>query len=542
MPRLSFSEITKVQGYKLFLASLSGGLLVFSYPDHEYYGLVWMAFIPLFFALQQASYKEVYWLSVWVGMILVCGGYPWISHVAEHFMRFPFPLQYVLWLGNGFFVAQLFALIFLGFTYFKSRTAFPTVFLFPVLTVTLWSFFPNIFYFTLGNGTSSFLTALQATEFTGAFGLDFMIALSNILGFELLRYRKIPSPPWCLILGVLMLGLWLGYGRFTLKQWDQKIETWDTKKIGIVQMNRPMTYPPSPPEPGYSYEYPMALDLSKELAKQGAEVIVWPEGLPVKYGYNSQARQNYSDAVKAMDVPLIIHGGMVEFVQGQRIYRNSSFLLRADGTLGGIYHKRFLVLLGEYIPWLGYQEEWVERLGIPPSITPGARLVVFKTAGMLLQPLICYEIIFSHFVAESIGADSAGKVLVVQSNDGWYGKGAQSAQHRSSTVLRAVENRVPVIHVINNGESSVIAPNGRYTYLAGSWVREYKVISMPYHPREGGSFFTHHPGLFLNTIRTLACLLIFWVVTRRWHGSRKSGQRNCSARIFGSVLSISTAD
>ena len=64
---------------------------------------------------------------------------------------------------------------------------------------------------------------------------------------------------------------------------------------------------------------------------------------------------------------------------------------------------------------------------------------------MIVQALICYETVFGQFVAESMNYDGQGKVLSVQTNDGWYGGGAQTAQHRSYSVLRAIENRVSLV-------------------------------------------------------------------------------------------------
>ena len=127
---------------------------------------------------------------------------------------------------------------------------------------------------------------------------------------------------------------------------------------------------------------------------------------------------------------------------------------------------------------------------------------------MRITPLICYEVQFSDFTARALTTpedpDPTGAAIVIHSNDGWYGSGTQAEQHRSSTVLRAVENRVPVIHALNNGQSSVILPSGRYVFLADDWTRGSFLVDLPFDPTSGGSFVTRHPDLFENTLRGLA--------------------------------------
>lgn len=509
--RINFHRyfLIKDNQIKLGLSILSGILFYLAYPDNDYYLLEWIAFIPLLIAAEKATYKEIYWLSVLMGWIFVCAGYPWITHVAKYFIGAPPPFHYLVWLVDGFYNAQLFGLIFLMYTYLKNHTPIPSVLLFPAITVTLWSFFPNIFYFTLGNGTSGFLTALQATEFTGVFGLDFMVALVNISIYQLIRFPSRKNQRMALGIAAIIISIWFGYGVVSLNQWDNLISNWEVKKIGLVQPHRPASFATRPPEPGYSRTYPLEMDLSHNLAQRGAELIVWPEGHRYRYNFQPLIQMAFQRSIKKIDVPVIFHD-ITRHIKGDRyIYRNSSLWLRKNGELGGMYHKRFLVPFGEYVPLIQYWPSLIKRFRLP-NITPGEESIAFETAGMKVRPLICYEIMFSHFVAESIGEDSQGNVLLVQTNDGWYGPGSQSAQHRTANVLRAVENRVPVVHVINNGESSVVLPNGRYAFLSDFWKLGHWVVDMPFSPDSGGSFFSRYPSLFLNCVRLLT--LSFFIV------------------------------
>ena len=71
-----------------------------------------------------------------------------------------------------------------------------------------------------------------------------------------------------------------------------------------------------------------------------------------------------------------------------------------------------------------------------------------------LGPLLCYEDIFPQLSRDEVqaGAD----VLVVHTNNGWFGEGGAAYQHASNAVLRAVETRRPVLRCGNGGWSGWI--------------------------------------------------------------------------------------
>ena len=73
-------------------------------------------------------------------------------------------------------------------------------------------------------------------------------------------------------------------------------------------------------------------------------------------------------------------------------------------------------------------------------------------------PLVCYEDMFPLRVRESVraGAD----VLYVATNDAWYGTEGAAYFHAAHSVLRAVENRRPILRCGNAGWSGWIDAYG----------------------------------------------------------------------------------
>jgi apolipoprotein N-acyltransferase len=64
----------------------------------------------------------------------------------------------------------------------------------------------------------------------------------------------------------------------------------------------------------------------------------------------------------------------------------------------------------------------------------------------------------------------------MMSNDGWFGRTAEPLQHNLPSVLRAVENRVPVVVASNTGPSKVVDAYGRVVARAPGLFEEDVVI------------------------------------------------------------------
>ena len=169
---------------------------------------------------------------------------------------------------------------------------------------------------------------------------------------------------------------------------------------------------------------------------------------------------NYADlslgamAAAAGDVPVVAG---VNRAEGDRYY--NSLILLDGGAVTQVYDKRHLVPFGEYIPFGAL----AARLGIVPlnvvagfSKGQGSALVDLPGIGPA-RALICYEAIF----AEEIATDTRPRLLLVISNDAWFGTGAGPRQHYQQARLRAIEQGLPVVRVANRGVSAVIDGRGQ---------------------------------------------------------------------------------
>jgi apolipoprotein N-acyltransferase len=126
------------------------------------------------------------------------------------------------------------------------------------------------------------------------------------------------------------------------------------------------------------------------------------------------------------------------------------------------YDKIHLVPFGEYIP-LETIFPFIKRL-VPftESYSPGTRYTIFSVPFEKKQAhfgvLICYEDTDPK-LARTFRRKGA-EFLVNISNDAWFLDSWELEQHFTAARFRAIENRVGIVRVGNNGISGFINPTG----------------------------------------------------------------------------------
>ena len=123
------------------------------------------------------------------------------------------------------------------------------------------------------------------------------------------------------------------------------------------------------------------------------------------------------------------------------------------------YHKRNLVIFGEYVPLAGWLPFLKWLTPITGGWTPGDRAVTFEMDSAKCAPLICFEDTFPGTARDAAQDDV--DFLVNLTNDGWFGESAEQWQHLANSVFRAVENGLPLLRCANNGVTCLIDGHGR---------------------------------------------------------------------------------
>lgn len=366
-----------------------------------------------------------------------------------------------------------------------------------------------LFYFTLGDAQSYFLTAIQGIDITGVFGLDFIILLVNSTLFFILQCPKNNSKSFSVLISFAIVTGWFGYGFWALQTWQQDISKWKSVNVGLIQTNRVATLNTPQPQAGYSRTFPMEMDLSLKLKKDQPDFIVWPEGNFFGYKYWENVQTSFRESISNLNIPIIFHDTTYSSNGLINNYYNSSLFINTNGNLQNIYHKIKRVPFGEYIPLTNDIPFLKAILGdYVTNLSAGTKHEVFEIGPMRLIPKLCYESLFPEFVAEAIGKDGSGKIIIVQSQDGWFGRSAQPKQHVTASSLRAVENRVPLVHAINNGPSSITLPTGEYVFQSPFFQKGQWSVPMPFDGNKGGSFYSRYPYVVISIIRLIGLSLI----------------------------------
>ncbi|WP_285260018.1 apolipoprotein N-acyltransferase [Halopseudomonas bauzanensis] len=531
-----YAPLTRVI-FRLLLAGLSGFLLCVPWLSASLYWVGWFAWVPLLFALRDTRPWAALLLGWVAGTLCSAGGSYWLAEFMVNLKQVRPLLSTLLALLFWCYLGLVIGLGCLLYRWWVRRLGGWDLLAFPVAMVSVMALYPMLFKTHFADGQVDFLPALQAIDLTGAPGLDAVMMLFSVLIYRLLTPRRSPAAAYSrLAQGTAwaLLALWLGYGYINLYEWDRRMQQWDTRRVGLVQPNDAITLGIPEPATGFTRESPPEMLATERLVAAGAQWVAWPEARYKGYFDDYSVRDSYARAITRHGVPLIFHDVERRWVDAQRISFNTVALLDEQGELAAQYRKMLRMPFGEYLPepWSWPVLKGLTDLVFGEFLRPlgaGSEHIAFDLNGMRVVPKVCYEAAFPGFVAEAIHTDGAGKMLLFLSQDNWFGETSQPFHHGNMSILRGVENRVPMAHLINNGPSLVTAPNGRRLASSEAFNRAELLADVPFSEQAGGSFYSRHPQLFLNLIYGLAGMLILLAGWRGRSRVRRRGRR-CSRK------------
>lgn len=497
--------------FRLLLAALSGALIAVSYLYQEAYLAMWVAFVPLLLAIRGQPLLRIYLLGLTAGAVWFVLATPWMATFITTLKDFEPGRANMLAAVYWLYSAQIMACLAVLVAVVSRWTGVGIHWMFPLVAMAVFAFFPQLFPLQLGESQSAFLPALQGASLAGVYGLDFMIALSNgVLASVLMSaWRTDGVAPSRLVLPCLLLGAWFGYGFLSLGHWQSQTQEWPVATLGLVQPNEGPSASVPMPVAGYSRAYPPELEMTERLAEGALDLVIWPETRFKGYFRHPHVAEAYRRTVATTGVPLLFHDAeVVRWSAGEREY-NSAVLLDEQGLMGGVYRKNRLVAFGEHLPLpegVPLVSDLAQRaLGdFLTQLTPGVGSTSFQVGRLGVVPVICYESAFPGLVARAVHRAETPSIITVMSNNGWFGDSVQPYQHIGATVLRAVENRLPVVHVMNNGPSTLVLPSGQVKWLSSLGEAAGLVVNVPYPQAAPPTLFNRMP----SAVPLLAVLLI----------------------------------
>ncbi len=528
----------------LLLSLLSGLLLTMAWPVNGFAGLLFIAFVPLLFI--EDRFSKPYKVSCnFCGLIY---SYPafflwnllttwWISNATS----FGAILAVAF---NSFFMAMVFNLFHITRKVMISkRMAY-------IALIVYWTAFEFLHlewdlswsWLNLGNGFASYYKWIQWYEYTGSLGGTFWVIMVNISIYEiiknLLSKEKLKSRIiYFSALSAILIFIPIIISFIIYFNYEEEK---DPVNVVVVQPNI---------DP-YNEQYKLPphkvmeriLDLANQKVMPATDYLVCPESAIQENVWERQLE--YSSSLKTLKRYLLDHPSLSviigassykRFIEGEELsptkryhdvgdfyydaYNTAIFLDTCD--ISQLYHKSKLV-------------PGVEKMPFPKLLNPLSELAfdLGGTVGSLgkdqnrnpfsrcrdslkVAPLICYESIYGEFCAEFVR--KGAELLIIITNDGWWGDTPGHRQHLSFVSLRAIELRRSIARSANTGISCFVNQKGDIQQATEYWVPA--VIQQEINANQDLSFYTIFGDYFgrISVFVSILFLLITFVtrITRK---------------------------
>ncbi len=447
----------------LLLCIFSSVLLTLSFPQTNFYGLAFVALIPLLFALDGKSTKEAFKISYKTGWLFFVFVFYWIMLVPPEILTIFGLLALVSYLALYF---GIFGVFYKGISQ-KSFT-FKLVML-PCAWVLLeyirGTFLSGFGWASLCHSQTRNLLLIQMADVTGMLGVSFFVVVINVFFKEVLqRYflkaqvKRIKGD-WIFpttFVSLLCLAVF-GYGYFCLKTYPSHFT--QGMSVAIIQGN--INQDDKLNQSQWEQNYQKYKELTELAAGQNPDLIIWPEtALPGYINIDDSFLIKVKKFIKEIKIPVLL--GTVEN-EGTDFF-NSGLLIAADGEIFEKYRKVHLVPFGEYIPLRSI-------FPILSSIIPigdfsaSDEYTVFNQGKHHIDHFnsfavhICFEDSIPSMAREFV--NGGAEFLVNLTNDAWFKDTKAPFLHLQSSVFRAVENRRTLVRSANTGVSCFISPLGK---------------------------------------------------------------------------------
>ncbi|NKQ52170.1 apolipoprotein N-acyltransferase [Amycolatopsis sp. K13G38] len=183
------------------------------------------------------------------------------------------------------------------------------------------------------------------------------------------------------------------------------------------------------------------------------DLVVWPESaMELTDGGDPRIGQ----AVAQIGVPALI--GALRWSGADSHPQNTETVWDPKTGPGQRYAKQQLVPFGEFIPARAIATWFTPFVSDTYDMRPGNSPAVLDVAGTRVTTPICYEIAYDYVSRE--GIDDGAQLIVLPTNNAWFGHGEMTYQQLAMARFRAVEHSRAVVVSATSGVSALVAPDG----------------------------------------------------------------------------------
>jgi len=477
-------------------------LLMACFPDIDQGWLAWVALVPLLLACRGQRWLAAGALGLASGGGAIVAVFPWIFVI------------------DGFraYHMGIFALYFGGFTALwcagqtlLRRGRVPVLATVPALWVALDYLKVNAGFMafpwaTLAQSQHAYPVLLQAAAITGEYGPTFLVVMVNVAVADWISDGRRAVPKIAVAGAAVALAAAWG-----VREMSAGEPAAGTVRVAAVQPS--MLLEERASASGRAAMQQRLERLTREAARSRPDLIAWPETAVRDLDGDPDLLERLRALAREVGAPLVVGASdAAKFAgPGEGTYElrqhNSAYFVEPGQRLAPPYRKNILVPFGEILP-LEATVTWpvwlVPRL---MKVIPGSGYELFRLpGGTPFSVIICWENLFAGYVRRMVG--SGARIVVHISNDNWFGRTAAPRQHAMASVLRAIENRTPLLVASNTGPSQIIDGHGRVV-AAQAGLFTSGVVTADVDLASTRTFYTRWGDAFAWAAICLACIGCF---------------------------------
>lgn len=426
--------------------------------------LAYFSLVGLFWAIKDTPPGRTFLYGCWFGLCFFLSHLWWLYGLQ---VELPGPIRILLWIGVTLLCCYLGAYIGLFALGIKWLGLPFAPFLWAGLELLRSKGEIGFPWGLLGATQTPYLPLIQSASILGVYGVSaWVVGVNCAIYYWLCKPR---SWRWITLLALFLIPL--SYGWLRLKGKGE-----EGIRVALVQPN-------VPPEikgevPARDSLFYALIAQSREALRSKPRLLVYPETAAlVNLDRHEPYRCMIQELVDSSGSWLLTGMPFWRYRDGEFEYYNGAVLIVPHQGIVERYKKRHMTPFSERIPYEG-RLKFLKRLDLGGShFTPGQKYTVFELDGTRFSVLICFESIFPGLTR---GFTSRGADLLINiTNDGWFGSTPGPHQHCELSIMRSVENGVPLLRCANNGISLLADPYGRVLKRTGLFSKENLSGSLP---------------------------------------------------------------
>jgi apolipoprotein N-acyltransferase len=447
------------------LALLSACLILLSMPPFDFWPLAFMALVPLYLAIREASVLRAAFIGWSFGFAVNAGGFLWGIELLEQFSNLSKEMSILSVLGVCAYQGTVWLVWALVCNFLCRYLHLTWLIVAPLFLALLEAATPMVFPWYLSFTIWRVWPLLQSAELGGPPAVSALLVLINIIlaegvGALLGQHpfvKSVKLAAWTVII-LLCLGMVRSIHVAVMRS------DLPTMKIGIIQPNFEIISKDDQKRYGQRYIEVLRRG-TRELNKLGADLVIWPEP-PLPSLSDRGFKREYTPGH-----PLELKGGRnVRYVfdtltppNGKSLVYSNVIMASEAGCIPGRYDKNQLLALVDYSPIADEYHNWAKPMS--NSLTYWSDMETGQNSGVLqddnfqIAPFIYDEGILQGSANQV--ALSKPNLLITLANHALFGDSTAPHHALALATLRSVETRRDLVRATNTGVSSIGDALGR---------------------------------------------------------------------------------